>query len=378
MLNNRSLFGINVVLLNPNVDKISLSLFDPSSSCHEDIYKQADKYPDEKDIDKKNPYYDKKSNFMIDGKRVFLKRNTITLDLSLVLCQPTKELQDILNKIFKKHTTIRPCLNGFELAFDHYVNSRDEAVLLQKKMIHQIIQTYQHGIIKPEVNPKDSSITFYTTEIVKGKKRKRRSKFGKVYIRPFEGQKSDKGILPLFFVRLELTFNRSILKDKLRWGFPISQEAIRDLSIYKYIRFCGYNFKKFEKFIVKSKPNIISKKLEIETRSGLSIKNYCRKIRKEPMYEILQFQKTIPDLGHHRFIDDLFCADENLLLQEAVYEMQGYDIKLNRPVPFTDISRFKELIARRKLLSVQLQNENVLNTTSGAIESDYSLDSLPY
>ena len=195
------------------------------------------------------------------------------------------------------------------------MKNREEAVILLKKMIQHIILTYQHGncYIK---EGKDGSITFYTQDI-RGKKKSRKSKFAKIYIRPFDNQSSSKGINDNPFVRLEITLNRPIL-ERLKWEYPITLNQILKLDIMKLIKFVDFKHSKFESYL--SKRTNLKRRIEYHlNKTGKSLKN----LNEYPVYEIIEILKTVGLTNYNRFIEN---KPENLLLQESLKQLKGYDM----------------------------------------------------
>jgi hypothetical protein len=311
----------NLVFLKQNVnenvsaDRIVIFLSDESCSCYKSLFKLAGINPDNKMKYPKSRYcYSNK--LLIQGNKLLLKRTKESKELYLNLLQPTTYIQIILLSLFLKHL-VTPILSCFELSFDFYMKNREEAVILLKKMIQHIILTYQHGncYIK---EGKDGSITFYTQDI-RGKKKSRKSKFAKIYIRPFDNQSSSKGINDNPFVRLEITLNQPILK-RLEWEYPITLNSILKLDIMKLIKFVDFNYSKFESFLDKPERTNLKRRIEYHlNKTGKSLKN----LNEYPVYEIIEILKTVELKNYNRFIEN---KPENLLLQESLKKLKGYDM----------------------------------------------------
>ena len=259
-LPGKSLMKTNLVFLKQKVneihvsiDKISIFASDKSKSLHKSLFKLAGitPKPQNPDTTRRHCFGNK---LLIQGKELLLKRTKESKELYLNLLQPTTYIQIILLSLFLKHL-VTPILSCFELTFDFYMKNREEAVILLKKMIQHIILTYQHGncFIR---EGKDGSFTFYLQDI-RGRNKSRKSKFAKIYIRPFDNQSSSKGINENPFVRLEITLNSAILK-RLEWEYPITLNSILKLDIMKLIKFVDFNHSKFESFIDKPETRLSS------------------------------------------------------------------------------------------------------------------------
>ena len=225
----------NLVFLKQNVnenvsaDRIVIFLSDESCSCYKSLFKLAGINPDNKMKYPKSRYcYSNK--LLIQGNKLLLQRTKEGKELLLSLLQPTTYIQEFLNPVFKKHHVI-PIPSCFELTIDFIPKNKEQAKILQDEMIQHIIQTYQHGYCHIVVG-KDGSITFYTGDR-RGRTGTRESMFAKIYIRPFDNEKSSKGINDKPFVRLEITLNRPMLR-KLKWKYPITLNQILKLDIMTY------------------------------------------------------------------------------------------------------------------------------------------------
>jgi hypothetical protein len=311
----------NLVFLKQNVnenvsaDKISISIKDCPKSLYKSLFKLAGITPKDQ-----NPDTTKRFCFgnklLIQGKKLLLKRTKEGKELYLNLLQPTTYIQEFLNPVFKKHHVI-PIPSCFELTTDFYTKNREKAVILQDEMIQHIIQTYQHGYCHIVVG-KDGSITFYTQDI-RGKKKSRKSKFAKIYIRPFDNQSSSKGINDNPFVRLEITLNRPIL-ERLEWQYPITLNQILNLDIMKLIKFVDFNHFKFVSYLDKPERTNLKRRIEYHlNKTGKSLKN----LNEYPVYEIIEILKTVGIKNYNRFIEN---KPENLLLQESLKKLKGYDM----------------------------------------------------
>ena len=184
-------------------------------------------------------------------------------------------------------------------------------------MIQHIILTYQHGncFIR---EGKDGSFTFYLQDI-RGRNKSRKSKFAKIYIRPFDNQSSSKGINENPFVRLEITLNSAILK-RLEWEYPITLNSILKLDIMKLIKFVDFNYSKFESFLDKPERTNLKRRIEYYlNKTGRSLKN----LNEYPVYEIINILKTV-GVPHYGFL--LNHKHETNMLQESLSNLQGYDV----------------------------------------------------
>jgi hypothetical protein len=256
------------------------------------------------------------NKLLIQGNKLLLQRTKEGKELLLSLLQPTTFIQEFLNPVFKKHL-VTPILSCFELTFDFYMKNKEEAKILLKKMIQHIILTYQHGNCHIVVGD-DGSTTFYTQDI-RGKKKSRKSKFAKIYIRPFDNQSSSKGINENPFVRLEITLNSAILK-RLEWEYPITLNSILKLDIMKLIKFVDFNYSKFESFINKPERTNLKRRIEYHlNKTGRSLKN----LNEYPVYEIINILKTV-EVPHYGFL--LPLNHENNVLQESLKQLKGYDV----------------------------------------------------
>ena len=311
----------NLVLLrqkvnvNVSVDKIGIFASDESCSCYKSLFKLAGIIPKPQ-----KPYNTKRfcfgKNILIQGNKLLLKRTKEGKELYLNLLQPTTYIQEFLNPVFKKHH-VNPIPSCCEVTFDFYPKNKEQAKILQDEMIQHIIQTYQRGYCHIVVGD-DGSISFYTVDR-RGRTGTRESIFAKIYIRPFNDEKSSKGINNKSFVRLEITLNRPMLR-KLKWKYPITPNSILNLDIMKLIKFVDFKLSKFESFINKPERTNLKRKIECYLDdTDRSLKN----LHEYPVYEIINILKTVGIKNYHRFIEN---KPDNILLQESLKQLKGYDM----------------------------------------------------
>ena len=315
-----------------------LILIDESSSSYSSFYKTIQGLSDsvfkEKKVRNHKSKYNKKSVFLIQGIRITLLWIYSGKELLIQIEQPTKQLQDILSALFLKHK-IKSFLDYVELAFDFYTENQEQARILLNRMIKTIIQKYNRHESRIE-HCQDGNIIFYTVDM--DEKGTNPPHFIKLYIRPFQSQNSDKGIIPFPFVRMEISFNKRLLR-KFKWIVPLTSNQIRDILTYKLIGFCEFKHNEFRKYILNDKQKYLHK--DIETKCKMSVKSFCNALQGYYVYEIVRILKSV-GITHYRFLDYEALEDENLLLGRALFELHDYDVAPNQRVKI--IKRRKSII----------------------------------
>jgi len=300
------------------IDVIHINLTDESCSCYKAIQGLSDSEFQEVNVKNSKSKYNWKSKFLIQGRRITLLRINSGKEVHLNIEQPTRQLQDILLSLFLKHKA-KYILNYVELAFDFYTETKDEARILQNSMIKTLI--HKNNRHECEIKEyEDGSRIFYSAKLKKDEPLP--SKLTKLYIRPFASQKTDKGVIPYPFVRMEESLRQRQI-SKFEWTVPLTSNQIRDILTYKLIGFCEFKHKEFRKYILKDKQKYLQK--EIETKSGRTIRDFCNVLMDQDMYVIIQFFKSV-GLPYSRFLDYDALQDENLLLGRALFELHDYDV----------------------------------------------------
>lgn len=321
IMKNISFFSLILKIFVTKIDVMRLILIDESLPSYSSFYKTiqglSDSAVKEYKVRNHKSKYNLKSVFLIQGIRITLLRIYSGKELLIQIEQPTKQLQDILSSLFLKHK-VKSSLKYVELAFDFYTETKDQARILLNRMIKTIIQKYNRHESRIE-HCQDGNIIFYTVDL--DEKGTNPPHFIKLYIRPFQSQNSDKGIIPYSFVRMEISFNKRLLR-KYKWTFPLKVEQIHDILTYNLVGFCEFNHPKFRKYILNDKQKYLQK--EIETKSGRTIRSFCNVLRDQDMYVIIQFLKSV-GITHYRFLDYEVLEEENLLLGRMLFELYGYE-----------------------------------------------------
>ena len=335
---NISFFSLILKIFVTKIDVMRLILFDESLPSYSSFYKTiqglSDSVVKEDKVRNRKSKYNLKSVFKIQGIRITLLRIYSGKQLLIQIEQPTKQLQDILSSLFLKHK-VKSSLNYVELAFDFYTETKDQARILLNRMIKTIIQKYNRHESRIE-HCQDGNIIFYTVDL--DEKGTNPPHFIKLYIRPFQSQNSDKGIIPFPFVRMEISFNKRLL-SKYKWTFPLKQEQIHDILTYKLIGFCEFNHPKFRKYILKDKQKHIQSR--IKSQFNRTVNSFCNVLQGYYVYEIIKILKKV-GITHYRFLDYEVLEEENLLLGRALFELHGYDVVPNQRV---------RIIKRRKSIA---------------------------
>ena len=263
-----------------------------------------------------NKYFKKIYILNIKGFKIELLSTFNNSELYLILLQPTTGLQIYLKSIIDQFEIIDLIVSCLELSFDFYHPDEDIVFLIRDRIQKYLYHPYKRKDSFQYPIEEEEFYSFYST-------RGKTGKMIKVYIRPFKGQDSNKGLLPFNMARIELTLFRSIIKN-LEIPFPVLPENILSLNLQKYIKFCSFDYEKFNRFILNPKRKKDPRRKEIEKQSGLTIKKYCKLIEGQNLLNILEFLKKIEGLQYHGYLIPM--ENENSILKEALAKKQGYDI----------------------------------------------------
>ena len=321
MQNIESFLQIDGIILDTLIDKVVLTFIDSTTSFKNAILSMADSNQIEQ-FDPKEKYFKNGYNIKMHCFRVALKSTPCDRGLSLILYQPTTGFQCFMNSVFKSYRLV-PIFSYADLTWDSYHPEKEQIILLKQRYDDHVFHPRQRKDSRIKENDiEDDFDTLYSTS---GKVSK---KFDE-YIRPFEGQHYNKGLLPFYFVRMELKLYRPNIR-KLEWSFPILPEVIKNLLLLDYIRFYDFNYERFNKSMLflkrKNDPSwnkFVSLMKELEKKNYMRINDCCKS------FEKLYLMKKIETLRKSGIDYDRFLSpmeNENNIFKEALQRKQGYDM----------------------------------------------------